>query len=66
MPEEIIEISVNDDGTIEVHGTGFKGNSCDVLKKIAESMGEIAEEKFTPEYHQRVENKKKQQLGGGW
>ncbi len=53
MKNEIINVTVNPDGTVEVHAEGFKGKGCEAATKfIEEALGMDAKNrKKLPEYY---------------
>lgn len=61
---QTIEIVMNDDGTVELHGTGFVGKQCEVMKMIARQLGKIQAEKVLDTYYQHQEEPRRQNLGG--
>ena len=54
MGKRELEISISPDGTVRVGTRGVKGKSCvDLVKFLEESLGQVSERKFTPDYYER-------------
>lgn len=52
MKNEIINVVVNPDGTVEVSAEGFKGKGCEAATKfIEEALGMDGDRKKLPEYY---------------
>lgn len=51
MPEQIITVDINEDGTFDLDMAGFKGKGCkDIAKKFA-AAGKAVKETIKPEYY---------------
>jgi hypothetical protein len=49
---QTIEIVVAPDGSTTIQTKGFAGSSCrDATRLLEQALGEVAEERLTPEFH---------------
>ena len=49
-----LEITISPDGAVHVDVKGVKGKSCaDLVKFLEESLGEVRDRKFKPDYYER-------------
>lgn len=56
-----INITIGEDGSVEIESSGFKGKSCaEVTKVFEQALGSTKERKFKPEYYQQEESKHQQ------
>lgn len=56
MPQREFDITIEADGSVEVHVTGYKGRSCSEAVKLFEKIvGEIRAEQKTSEFYEPEE-----------
>ena len=49
---QVIEITISPDGRTTIQTKGFAGPSCrDATRLLEQAIGEVAEERLTPEFH---------------
>jgi hypothetical protein len=54
--KEEIEFFISEDGQIQFHIKGVKGNKCvDVAKALAGEQGKVKDLKFSSEYYEKVD-----------
>jgi hypothetical protein len=59
MAQRELEISISQDGTVEVHVKGFKGKSCsEAVKLLQQVVGELKSEQKTSEFYEPEETVK--------
>jgi len=52
MPYEIV-VTIDESGNVSMEVKGIKGPGCEKVLKPFEGLGEVLEERRTPEYYQR-------------
>jgi hypothetical protein len=56
MPEREFEITINPDGTVEVHVKGYKGKRClEVARMLEQIVGEMKAQRETSEFYEPEE-----------
>ena len=59
MAQRELDISISQDGTVEVHVKGFKGKSCaEAVKLLQQVVGELKSEQKTSEFYEPEETVK--------
>jgi len=53
MPQEFIEITINEEGEIESEVKGVLGPDCEGLADWLAELGDVVEHRRTPDYHRR-------------
>lgn len=62
--KQTIEIVVSPIGEIQIDAVGFKGADCEhATKYLEEALGCVKQKQKKPEYHQRSQAKRQQQIG---
>lgn len=60
-----IEVIVQTDGQVAIEAMGFAGPDCEKATAFLEqALGVAGERRKKPEYHKRVTNRPRQQVGG--
>ena len=60
-----IEVIVQPDGQVAIEAMGFTGADCEKATAFLEQvLGVIQNRRKKPEYHKRVSNRPRQQVGG--
>jgi acylphosphatase len=53
MPQREFDITINPDGSVEVHIQGYKGKSClEALKIFEQAVGPVASRRETSEFYE--------------
>lgn len=53
MPQREFDITINPDGTVELHVKGYKGKCClEVIKLFEEVVGEMKQRQETNEFYE--------------
>lgn len=56
MPQRELDITIQPDGTVEVHVQGYKGRGClDAVKMLEQIVGELRERRETSEFYEPEE-----------
>ncbi|MES2571189.1 MAG: DUF2997 domain-containing protein [Verrucomicrobiota bacterium] len=59
-----VEVTIQCTGEILIDAVGFKGADCEkATRYLADALGVVGRKQKKPEYHQRRENTRQQQLG---
>ena len=54
--EKFIDITCNEDGTVEIETTGYKGKSCETdISGLMKAVGQVVTTKKKQEYYQEEE-----------
>ena len=57
MPQREFDITIESDGSVELHVKGFKGKTClEAVKLFEQIVGELKSQKQTSEYYEPEEN----------
>jgi len=48
---KIIEVEINEDGSISIDGQGFEGKECEILAELAKKLGTNYKETRKREYY---------------
>ena len=60
-----IEVIVEPNGRVAIEAMGFAGADCEKATAFLEqALGVVGERRKKPEYHKRVTNRPRQQVGG--
>jgi hypothetical protein len=46
---KVVKITVKKDKRVEVTGEGFKGTQCDLMRRLAEKIGQVTSDEATSE-----------------
>jgi hypothetical protein len=57
MPEREFDLTINPDGTVEVHVKGYKGKRClEAARMLQKIVGEMKSQRETSEFYEPEEN----------
>jgi hypothetical protein len=65
MNKRTIEILITPQGQVQIEAVGFKGPDCERATAFLEAaLGAVATKQKTPEFHQTLQKRQQQRLGG--